>query len=62
MPPSLLLPKGTAQAVMADRQKAAVADSIQKSSINHLTSDDFVTEKEVSRQLIELTDYILARR
>ena len=62
MPPSLILPKSTAQAVMSERQQSAVADSIQRSSINQLTSDDFVTEKEVSRQLIELTDYILARR
>lgn len=62
MPPSLILPKATAKAVMADRQQSAVADSIQRSSINQLTSDDFVTVKEVERQLIELREYIDDRR
>lgn len=58
MPPSLILPKATAQAIHQER----VADSIQKSAVNHLTSDDFVTEKEVQRQLVELADYISTRR
>jgi co-chaperonin GroES (HSP10) len=46
---------------MAERQ-ASVADNIQRSSINNLTSDDFVTVKEVERQLVELADYIRDRR
>jgi co-chaperonin GroES (HSP10) len=56
---NLILPKATAQALRAERH---VADSIQRSSINQLTSDDFVTEKEVERQLAELADYIADRR
>lgn len=56
---NLILPKATAQALRAERQ---VADSIQRSSVNQLTSDDFVTAKEVARQLAELADYIAARR
>jgi len=48
---SLILPKSTVQAMKAER---SVADSIQRSAVNNLTSDDFVTTKEVQRQLDEL--------
>ena len=58
----LILPRATAQALQAERQQSAVADSIQRSSVNHLTSDDFVTAKEVQRQLAELHEYIEDRR
>jgi co-chaperonin GroES (HSP10) len=61
MPPSLILPKSTAMAVM-DKRQSDIADSIQRSSINQLTSDDFVTVKEVERQIIELREYIEDRR
>lgn len=57
----LILPTHIAKARQAERN-AAVSQSISKTAVNHLTSDDFVTPAEVSRQLQELNDYIADRR
>lgn len=54
----LLLPPH--QAAMVKRR--AAADAIQRSSINQMASDDFVTLKEAQRQLDQLQAYIDERR
>lgn len=57
----LILPRHIA-AARRDQQQSAVADSITKSTTNHMTSDDFVTPKDVIAQLQELDDYIEERK
>ena len=61
----LILPKHVAANVAANartKREAAVADSITKSTTNHMTSDDFVTQADVAAQLQELEAYIGERR
>lgn len=57
----LLLPKHIAAARTKQRDEAA-ARSIQHSSINQLSSDDFVTLKEAQRQLDDLVQYVAERQ
>jgi co-chaperonin GroES (HSP10) len=59
----LMLPRHVAEEMKRARsQHEAVANSIQKSSMNILNSDDFVTRDQARAQLNELTDYITERR
>lgn len=58
----LVLPRHVAAARSRQKQSEAVANSIQKTSVNLLTSDDFVTPDQVVEQLAQLADYISARR
>jgi hypothetical protein len=57
----LIVPRHMAASVQA-RKEGAVADSIKKSGINRLTSDDFLSPSEVQQQIDQLNDYILFRR
>lgn len=59
---SLIVPRHVAEARAASSRHEAVAKSIQKSSMNILASDDFVTRKQAQEQLDELGRYIAARR
>lgn len=58
---SLVLPKHVHDRLQAQKQ-AAVADSMQRTALNPLSSDDFVTTKSVRQQLDELAAYVAARR
>lgn len=58
---SLIVPKHVA-ATLAAKRDGAVADSIGKTSINRMTSDDFVSPEEVLEQLVELHEYVAAQR
>jgi co-chaperonin GroES (HSP10) len=57
----LFLPKHVMQA-RKQQQEASAANSITKTSVNHLTSDDFVTPDEVIKQLADLYAYIALRQ
>lgn len=61
----LLMPAHTFNAVQKQKREArdkAMADNIGRTSMNHLTSDDFVTAASVEKQLAELGSYIEERR
>lgn len=58
----LVLPKHVAVARDRERRDAATAKSIQSSSVNILSSDDFVTPSQVAAQLGQLRAYIEDRR
>ena len=51
----LLIPKHAMQSM-------AAAQAISRSSVHRMDSDDFITPKEVQRQIDALNDYILLRR
>ena len=52
MTKGLLLPK----------RHSAASDAIQKTAVHSMASDDFVTPKDVENQLVQLQEYISARR
>lgn len=58
---SMILPAHVAEA-RAREKAAAVAGSIQGSTVSSLSSDDFVSRKQVAEQLKELGDYVAGRR
>jgi co-chaperonin GroES (HSP10) len=57
----LMLPRHVVEA-RAKQKNEAVAGSIQKTSVNALSSDDFVTRTQAAAQLEELSAYIATRR
>lgn len=58
----LAVPKHVYDRMQREKQLEGVAGSIQRTQMNALTSDDFVSSKSVREQLGKLTRYIAARR
>lgn len=59
----MILPEHVARGLaMKQAKEQAIAGSIQRSATNSLSSDDFVSRKQVHEQLGELAAYIAGRR
>lgn len=58
---NLLLPAHVIKA-RKEAASAATAQSITKTAVNHMTSDDFVTPNEVIKQLADLHGYVIDRQ
>lgn len=60
--PSMILPRHVAEARQREKAGLAVAESIKKTSIHRLDSDDWAMPADVQEQLDMLHDYITQRR
>jgi co-chaperonin GroES (HSP10) len=58
----LIVPRHIATSARRQKSETAAANSIQSSSVNILSSDDFVTRDQAKAQIDELRAYIEGRR